>query len=198
MNREWVSRRLPTCDYKGPGAYFVTICTHGQVCRFGEIVEGAMKLSNEGLVLESAWQNLPQHFAHVVLDAFVIMPNHVHGILVFSEPGPTLGTVVGGFKSEVSRRLRVRVWQRYYYDHVIRSEKALNQIRLYIANNPMCWPEAGKPASYTTDDVGGRLACLSESALVQPKCQQHVARITSRHGVARSDKQHPVHHGHAR
>lgn len=74
---------------------------------------------------ETAWRNLPTHHRHLALDAFVIMPNHVHGILVFHEPGAALGTVIGGFKSEVSRLLRRPVWQRYYYDHVIRSRDGL-------------------------------------------------------------------------
>jgi REP element-mobilizing transposase RayT len=70
---------------------------------FGEIVEAAMHLSPEGRIAETAWRNLPTHHRHLALDAFVIMPNHLHGILLFHEPGATLGTVIGGFKSEVSR-----------------------------------------------------------------------------------------------
>src|SRR5258706_9531085 len=69
------------------------------------------------------------------------MPNHLHGILLFHEPGPALGTVIGGFKSEVSRLARRPIWQRYYYDHVIRTREGLNHIRSYIERNPFCWPE---------------------------------------------------------
>src|SRR5689334_7085732 len=99
----WQSLRLPTCDYGSPGQYFVTICTRGRACLFGEIVDGVMRISQEGNVADTAWRNLPTHHRHLALDAFVIMPNHLHGILLFDEPGASLGTVIGGFKSEVSR-----------------------------------------------------------------------------------------------
>jgi putative transposase len=154
----WISRRLPTCDYKTPGEYFVTICTLDRTCLFGEIANGEMQLSPEGQIAENAWRNLPAHFPHITLDAFVIMPNHIHGVVVFHAEGPALGIVIGGFKAEVSRRLRRPIWQRYYYDHVVRSKWELDQIRSYIAKNPACWAtdeensevrgEAGKPASY--------------------------------------------------
>ena len=75
----------------------------------------------------------------MTLDAFVIMPNHLHGILNFETEGQSLGTVVGGFKSAVSRTLGKRHWQRYFYDHVIRSAKELAQIRGYIETNPANW-----------------------------------------------------------
>jgi putative transposase len=135
----WVSRRLVTCDYKATGEYFVTICTLDRTCLFDEIANGAMQLSPEGRIAENAWRNLPAHFPNIALDAFVIMPNHIHGILVFCAEGPALGIVVGGFKAEVSRRLGRRMWQRYYYDHVIRSKRELDQIRSYLAKNPACW-----------------------------------------------------------
>ncbi len=135
------SLRLPNCDYGSPGQYFVTICTSNRACVFGEIIEGAMRLSREGTIAEAAWRNLPAHHRHLALDAFVIMPNHLHGILLFQAPGAALGTVIGGFKSEVSRLLRRPMWQRYYYDHVIRSREGLDRIRSYIEKNPFCWPE---------------------------------------------------------
>ena len=74
------------------------------------------------------------------MDDFVIMPNHLHGILIFDADGPSLGTVIGGFKAGVSRKLGRPVWQRYFYDHVIRSKPALDRIRIYIGRNPMYWP----------------------------------------------------------
>jgi hypothetical protein len=67
------------------------------------------------------------------------MPNHIHGVVIFCAEGPALGIVVGGFKAEVSRRLGGRMWQRYYYDHAVRSKRELDQIRSYIAKNPACW-----------------------------------------------------------
>ena len=140
----WQSRRLPTCDYGSPGQYFVTLCTRGRACLFGEIIEGIMRLSPEGHITETAWRNLPTHHPHLALDAFVIMPNHLHGILLFNAAGAALGTVIGGFKSEVSRLLDRALWQRYY-DHVIRSKEGLDRIRSYIARNPSRWPEDDEP-----------------------------------------------------
>jgi REP element-mobilizing transposase RayT len=137
----WVSRRLPAFDYRDPGEYFVTICTRGRICLLGEISSGVMQLSSAGRIAEDAWQHLPIHFPHLGLDVYVIMPNHIHGMLVYHEPGPSLGTVVGGFKAEVSRRLGQRVWQRYFYDHVIRRKKSLDEIRSYIELNPMRWSQ---------------------------------------------------------
>jgi REP element-mobilizing transposase RayT len=97
---------------------------------------------------------MPRHF-HVQLDAFVIMPNHIHGIVAIT-PGvggdacvaPTLGTIVGSFKSAVTKRINIlrgaagsAVWQRSYYEHVIRAEHDLNKIREYIEHNPSRWAE---------------------------------------------------------
>ena len=118
-----------------------------------------MRLSTAGELAERCWHALPFHFSHLSLDAFVIMPNHIHGILTFTTSGSSLAVVVGGLKSEISRKLGKSVWQRYFFDHVIRNDRELRQIRLYIQNNPVNWPhdcenpgcrkaEAGKPASY--------------------------------------------------
>jgi len=109
---DWISRRLSNCTYRDPGAYFVTVCTHNRACLLGDIVDGVMTLSEAGEIADAAWRSLPIHFPQIELDTFVVMPNHIHGILVYSCEGPALGTVVGGFKGEVSRRLGRRIWQR--------------------------------------------------------------------------------------
>ena len=75
------SIRLKGYDYSWPGAYFVSICAHNRECLFGEIVNGGMVLNDAGRMAEQCWHNIPLHFPHVELDAFVVMPNHVHGIL---------------------------------------------------------------------------------------------------------------------
>src|SRR5438094_6505812 len=76
------SIRLQDYDYSQDGAYFVTICAFDHVCVFGEITDGIMRLNDAGVIVRAAWDDLPRHYPHVVLDAFVIMPNHVHGIIV--------------------------------------------------------------------------------------------------------------------
>jgi hypothetical protein len=87
------SIRLPGYDYSSSGAYFITICTHQRQCLFGEIVDGAMQLNSLGQMVRSHWLKLPHHHAHVELDAWVIMPNHIHGILFLTNPcrGAALG-----------------------------------------------------------------------------------------------------------
>jgi REP element-mobilizing transposase RayT len=77
--------RLPDFDYSRPGAYFITICTRNRRCLFGEILEGEMKLSQTGETVASCWSSIPNHSKDILLDAFVIMPNHVHGILLFTD-----------------------------------------------------------------------------------------------------------------
>jgi len=80
------SARLPSWDYGWNAAYFVTICTKGRICYFGDIVDGNMKLSDIGKIAIDCWKAIPIHFPFVVLDAYVVMPNHVHGIIVIDKP----------------------------------------------------------------------------------------------------------------
>jgi REP element-mobilizing transposase RayT len=140
------SIRLQGYDYSQSGAYFVTICTHDR----------ALILITDAVreVVQSTWDDLPNRFAHVSLDEFVIMPNHVHGIVIFTGPDtgttgrPGLGAVVSALKSisaNAANRLLARTgqpfWQRNYYEHIIRSERKLNQLRQYIRDNPARWTD---------------------------------------------------------
>jgi len=252
------SMRLKGYDYSQAGAYFVTICTQGRACLFGEVVDGEMRLNDAGRMVVAEWERLPALFPNVVLDAFVVMPNHIHGIVILTDPAddatdgataigatiggattgraatggattggattrvapttagddatpvgaglvpaqsgaglvpalstmaeddatpvgaglvpaqsgaglvpvpstpapstpalstpaPTLGDVIGAFKSRVTveyiRGVKTfgwtpfdrRLWQRNYYEHIIRNEETLNCIRRYIAENPIRW-----------------------------------------------------------
>ena len=164
------SIRLRGYDYSQAGAYFVTLCTHNRQCLFGEMVDGKMQLNEAGRVVENCWNDIPLHFPHVELDEWVIMPNHVHGILsiaVSPDVGAknfsplqcslkhqsaqrpcgtskTIGSIVRGFKIGVTKWLRNNtpihdVWQRNYWEHIIRNEPELHHIREYIHNNPAQW-----------------------------------------------------------
>ena len=172
------SIRLKGYDYSQPGAYFITICTYRRACLLGDVIEGDMHLNPLGNMAWQCWQAIPDHFPHAVLDAFVVMPNHVHGIvwivdglnpsaamvgasdyspLPDSPPQPspthssyprgtskTIGSMVRGFKIGVTKWARQNtdiyaVWQRNYYEHIIRNDRALNAIRQYIAGNPARW-----------------------------------------------------------
>ncbi len=90
--------RLPGYDYAQTGGYFVTIVTHGRECALGTVVDGNVILSNQGIVVQRSWRDLPQHFHRVVLDGFVIMPNHVHGIIMITEDEHAIPGGMGGFR----------------------------------------------------------------------------------------------------
>jgi len=104
------SIRLRGHDYAGGGAYFVTVCTQGKECIWGEIVDGEMRLNQAGRLVQKIWHALPQRFAPLVLDVFQIMPNHLHGIFVLPEPGlePALAVATGApiIQPSASRRGR--------------------------------------------------------------------------------------------
>lgn len=155
------SMRLKNYDYTQSGAYFVTVCTHKHWHLFGDIIDSEMHLNQWGEIVAQEWTRTGILRRRVLeLDAFVIMPNHFHGIIVLTNPSPTpapqrqlgrpisnsLSTIVGAFKAAVTRqinRLQAKpdhpIWQINFYDHIIRSETELNNIRAYIENNPARW-----------------------------------------------------------
>lgn len=159
------SLRLQGYDYAQAGAYFVTICTQGRECLFGEIVGGAIQLNNAGRVVSDEWFKTAQIRENVILsaDEFVVMPNHVHGIIWlvdgrgtlqraptverFGKPtSGSIPTIVRLFKSVTTRQINLQrgtpgapVWQRNYYEHIIRNDESLGRIRDYIVNNPLQW-----------------------------------------------------------
>jgi putative transposase len=157
------SIRLRGYDYTRAGAYFLTACTYARECLFGQIAGGDLHLSAYGLIALECWQSIPEHCPSVDLDAFVVMPNHVHGILVLADDAArlssapdrerfgkpvagSLATVMRLYKAAVTRRINelhntpdTPVWQRNYYEHIIRDQASLNRIRAYIAANPSRW-----------------------------------------------------------
>jgi putative transposase len=184
------SIRLQGYDYAQAGAYFVTICTQGRECLFGEIVDGEMHLNGAGRMIQLVWEELPHQYLGVGVDASIVMPNHIHGIIVLTgldeegqprgvaptpmpdataqppvgagtearagpcacpKPRLSLPDVVHRFKSLTTARYRQgvihqgwqpfpgRLWQRNYYEHIVRSKMALNAIRQYIQTNPLRW-----------------------------------------------------------
>jgi putative transposase len=195
------SIRLQGYDYTRAGAYFITICAENRVCLFGDITNGEMVLNSFGEIASSRWHAIPERFRHVGVDEFVVMPNHIHGIMIIDAVGaplagaldiagagtrnssnetypptpdddaaetnnrttgndratarvaPTVGDIVGGYKSicvyeclvwinnhDENRKLG-KLWQRNYWEHIIRDEIELNRIREYIRNNPVQWRE---------------------------------------------------------
>lgn len=171
------SIRLKGYDYGAPGAYFVTICTRNRACLFGTVADGEMQLNNAGRIAKAAWDELPERCPSVCLDAVIVMPNHVHGIVIvgaqFIAPSdgfgtatidqgainhaPTLGEMVRAYKAASTRLIRQAgtpdfAWQRNYYEHVVRDEESLDRIRQYILNNPVRWEfDRENPAATTLE-----------------------------------------------
>ena len=145
------SIRLKGFDYRQPGAYFVSICVDDRECLFGQVMGNSMQVNEAGSIVRSIWESLPSRFSAVALDAFVVMPNHVHGIVILREgsttpPGPSLGGVIRVFKSisaiQVNRLLQREgrpLWQRNYYERVVRDVGSLSRIQQYIQDNPARW-----------------------------------------------------------
>ncbi|MCL4254481.1 MAG: hypothetical protein KJ043_11985 [Anaerolineae bacterium] len=153
-HRNRKSPRLKGHDYTQENAYFVTICTHQQKRLFGYIQDGVCNLSPLGKIAQSDWANIPSHYDHIMLDEFIIMPNHMHGIITLTQSGKTsLGSIIGVYKSGVTRQARqlgydIIIWHGRYHDRIIRNEAELFRIRAYILENPSRW----KQDSYYADD----------------------------------------------
>ena len=208
--RDRRSIRLKDYDYSQLGAYFVTLVTQDRSCLFGDVVDGAVQLNDAGRMVEAVWDDLPRRFPGIDLDAFVVMPNHVHGIIVIvgavgappadapapagapdpvgaplvgahdvdardarattrvapTRVAPTLGDVVGAYKSVTTVKytravqaldwptFRRRLWQRNYYERVVRDDAALDRTRRYILDNPAQWGSDGQhPTAARSQDA---------------------------------------------
>jgi REP-associated tyrosine transposase len=186
------SIRLTNYNYTQAGAYYITICTEKRNPLFGHIRNGVMHHNACGRIVHDCWQAIPKHCPNVALDYFVVMPNHVHGILLLENSAGTmyraptaaangdrqattphapaaprrfgnalagsLAAMVGMYKAAVTRQINQscrspggHLWQRNYWEHIIRDERELAEVRRYIAENPLRWsfdrenPEAAEP-----------------------------------------------------
>lgn len=151
------SIRLPGYDYSSPGYYFITLCSHKRLKQFGNIKNKKIELSDYGLVAWNFWNEIPDHFANTILDEFIIMPDHIHGIIVIKNEfsdiqkeqfgKPTVGsipTIIRSYKASVTNKINLireknkpPVWQKNYYEHIIRNDIVLKKVRRYIINNPV-------------------------------------------------------------
>lgn len=157
------SNRLSNWDYLSAGYYFVTICTQNRICHFGNIVQSSINPSPVGKIAYKYWEEIPKHFDNIDIDQFIIMPNHIHGIIIINEPtvetrhavslqqtfgNPipnSLPTIIRSYKSATTKWCNENnwsfKWQHNYHEHIIRNEKELDRIREYIINNPANWNE---------------------------------------------------------
>jgi REP element-mobilizing transposase RayT len=197
------SIRLKGYNYSQAGAYFITICTQGRECLFGQVIEGVMQLNEYGWIVHDEWVRTADVRPNVELDLFVVMPNHLHIIVVIHShdggrgvlqyaptsyagttenqtsrlrsPSQTIGAIVRGFKSASTKRINelrktpgAAVWQRNYFEHIIRDDESLHHIRQYIVENPLRWHlDAENPNAIGTDEQWNALfvAMTSQSPL---------------------------------
>ncbi len=163
-SKERKPNRMKDFDYSINGAYFITTCVQDRIPYFGKIKEGKILLNEYGKIVQQVWNNLPKHYANCFLGEFVIMPNHVHGIIFINDnlnlthvgeglkPSPTktrktppLSEIIRGFKTFSSRKINDTNttpdfrWQRSFHDRIIRNEKELTNIAEYIYLNPQNW-----------------------------------------------------------
>ena len=167
-NRNRKPNRLQDYDYSQTGYYLVTICTQDRINYFGEIEQVRMQLNDIGQIVTDCWQGIPEHFHDTALDEFIVMPNHIHGIVIIKgndflrDDGDGVGNndrcslrnarnmqllpkIISQYKSSVTRMIRKQWnnhsfgWQKSFYDHVIRNNEDLHRVRTYIQNNPLNW-----------------------------------------------------------
>jgi putative transposase len=153
--------RYKDYDYSLPGYYFITICSHEMKYLFGNVINCKMMPNNTGAVVNNCWNEIPKHFKNVELDYYQLMPNHFHGIVIINSPIENVGNAkfafptdrtkmilskaIQQFKRQVTIETKIRfefdepVWQKSFFDHVIRNEKELYETRKYIEQNPVKW-----------------------------------------------------------
>jgi len=158
------SIRLKEYDYSSAGAYFITICTYNKECIFGNVTNSEMQPNEYGMIVENEWVKTAEIRSNIIIDKYIVMPNHVHGIIIILDDGrdtehrvltfeqfgrPTsnsIPTIIRSFKAVTKKRINeIRksygktVWQSRFYEHIIRNKDELDKIRQYIINNPLQW-----------------------------------------------------------
>ncbi len=155
--------RMPGYDYKTPGYYFITLCVHNRTCLFGEVLNHEIHLNAAGNMIKRIWDEIPCKYTNWSVDSLVVMPNHIHAVVVLS-PSPlinapslddntvlslselmrsiktyTMTCYSNGVRNDGWLKYEQHLWQRSYYEHMVRNDKSLEKIREYIMNNPAQW-----------------------------------------------------------
>lgn len=162
------SMRLKKYDYSQSGSYYITLCVKNRLCLFGEIRNQEMQLNDLGKTITQCWDWLQQQYKYVHVAEYIVMPDHTHAIIAInaypggSRTAPTdhgrsksLGRLVGAFKTVSTKKINALrqtpgfdLWQRNYYEHVVRDETELHELRRYIRENPIKWDiDPENPAS---------------------------------------------------
>lgn len=141
--------RLKDFDYSQNGAYFITICVKDKKKLLGGIAAGqdTIELSEYGLAVEQAIQGIAQHYSNAAVEKYIIMPNHIHLIIMLREAdvrtmtAPTISRIIKHMKEFVTKKTGRSFWQKTFHDHIIRNEREYQEIWEYIHTNPMKWKE---------------------------------------------------------
>ena len=143
--------RLKNYNYQQDGLYFVTICIKNREHLLGKISNNEYFIYDSGVMIQSVWNNLSQYYQGVKSHDFVVMPNHIHGIIELKNSDMTLSEIIQRFKTfttyqyingvhhENWKSFNKRLWQRNYHEHIIRNDESLGKLQQYILNNPMQW-----------------------------------------------------------
>lgn len=179
IKRNRQSIRLPAYDYAGGGTFFVTLCCHNRIELFGCVDQGAMRMNEYGWIVWEEWEQSAAIRSGLELIAHVVMPNHFHGLVALppaaavhrdhqqgarSAPlqrqAGSLGSFIAGFKAACTRQINdIRgcatppVWQRGYWEHVVRNERATERIYDYIETNPLRWSSDRENPAFGGEDV---------------------------------------------
>lgn len=157
------ANRMTGFDYSSDNLYFVTSCVKNRICCFGTVINGQMQLNVYGVIADQQWAWLGDQYPYVILHAFVVMPNHIHGIIEIdssmanevrtsrdlsvrngSMKIKSLSELMGAYKTTASKKIHLAgysefAWHRSFHDHIIRDARAFHNIKSYIENNPANW-----------------------------------------------------------
>ncbi len=160
------SIRLKEYDYSRAGAYFITICTYNKECILGKVTNSKVQLNEYGIIVDNEWTKTAEIRSNIIIDKYIVMPNHLHGIIIILDNGssrntghrvptfeqfgrPTsnsIPTIIRSFKAVTKKRINETrksygkaVWQPRFYEHIIRNRDELDKIRQYIIDNPLQW-----------------------------------------------------------
>jgi putative transposase len=150
--------RLSDFNYAETGGYFITLCVDGGSHKLGYVIDGVVQLSDMGQIAYDQFAELQEHYQKVSIDCFVVMPNHVHAIVVINgifNPGISLPKIIQAYKSMTIRKINKNSinfkWQRSYWDSIIKTVYGLERIREYINNNPAQWDKDAENAALKID-----------------------------------------------
>ena len=135
--------RLKYYDYSKEGAYFITICTKSRIHLLGEIKEvNQIELTDVGETVEESIKNIESIYDNVVMDDYIVMPNHIHMIIIISKQnGLTISRIINQFKGGITRKIGYSIWQKLFYEHIIKDENEYYEIKKYVQDNILNWKE---------------------------------------------------------